>query len=172
MKPSFALTFELDIIALLYRYRGNRWRVAGTAPGNADNLRNELESLRRIAIHLEPLRFSVKLYAERSQVLFASLEINPDDGSIANDDEVSAIVARNFSYDPNQHLFDWRATEKLVQFAMISRDYLAEMEEFATAPMFNPVSFAVLCDSNEFDGEPFFGMTFGAVKILGNGVQG
>ena len=171
MKSSFALTFEQDIVALLYRYRGNKWRVAGSVPGNANNLHSELESLRNIAIQLAPSKFSVKLYAERSHVHFASFETDPGDAARITEEDILAMVAGKFGLDPDSHAFDWSAAGDRVLAAAISQEYLAEMEKFAAEHKFIPVCFAALSDWNEFNGEPLFGMTAYARNNLGSGMR-
>ena len=171
MQPIFALSFEHDEIALLFRWRGNRWRVAGLVPENSGELHSELESLRRIAIELAPANFSVKIYVERFNVKFESFDAGLTDASQLNDDDMVAMASSHFDFDPALNAFDWIITDSRVQTAVVSRELLAQMESFAKEYRFNPVCFGALCNRNEFNGEPFFGMTSGAQKILGPGAQ-
>lgn len=143
--------------------------MVGSVPASAGNLHSELESLRSIALQLAPSKFSVKLYAERSHVSFGSLEPGLEGAARLSEEEISAEVVQKYVPDPKEQAFDWCATDNLVQVATISRDYLIEMERFAVDNRFNPVCFAALSNRNEFKGEPLFGMTATAGKILGIG---
>ncbi len=165
MKPKFALDLSHEGINLLHRSRGG-WTLVGSVALDDANMRRHLADLRRRAAELESGGFTSKIIIPNSQILYTTLEApGPDD--IAREVQIRSGLDGLTPYNVGELVFDWRAAGEKARVAVLARETMDEAESFAVEHKFNPVSFVARPESGEFSGEPFFGKTRAATRILG-----
>ena len=164
MKPSFALSLSFDGIRLLHRAAGG-WRVVGGAALDADDLAGELAVLRRTATALQPAGMRSKLLLPNEQIKYLSID-TPGMSDAARRRAAAEALDGATPYAVSELAFDISADGDRTHVAAVARETLEEAEAFATEHRFNPVSFAAVPGENPYLGEPHFGETRAAAKLL------
>ena len=165
MKPKFALDLSHEGINLLHRSKGG-WTLVGSVPLDDTDMGPHLAELRRRAAELESGGFTSKIIIPNSQILYTTLEApGPDD--IAREVQIRSGLDGLTPYPVGDLVFDWRADGEKARVAVLARETMDEAESFAVDHKFNPVSFVARPPAGEFSGEPFFGKTRAATRILG-----
>lgn len=164
MKPNFALDLSHDGISLLHRGISG-WSLVGEVALDDPMMGTHLADLRRTAAELESGGVTCKLIIPNSQLLYATLDApGPDD--ISREVQIRAALEGMTPYPVGDLVFDWRAEGDQARVAVLARETMDEAEGFAVEHRFNPVSFVARPDSGDFSGEPFFGKTRAATRIL------
>lgn len=164
MKPNFALDLSHDGISLLHRGISG-WSLVGDVALDDPQMGSHLAELRRTAAELESGGVTTKLIIPNSQLLYATLEApGPDD--ISREVQIREALEGLTPYEVGDLVFDWRAEGDRARVAVLARETMDEAENFAVEHRFNPVSFVARPDSGDFSGEPFFGKTRAATRIL------
>ena len=165
MKPKFALDLSHEGINLLHRSKGG-WTLVGSVALDDPEIGTHLADIRRTAAELESGGFTCKIIIPNSQILYTTLEApGPDD--IAREVQIRSGLDGLTPYPVGELVFDWRGAGERARVAVLARDTMDEAEAFAVEHKFNPVSFVARSLQGEFSGEPFFGKTRAATKILG-----
>ncbi|MAM61050.1 hypothetical protein [Maritimibacter sp. UBA3975] len=165
MKPNFALDLTHDGISLLFRANGG-WALVGDLALDDPQMSEHLKELRARAEALGDGRITTKLIIPNSQILYATLEApGPDD--VAREVQIRVALEGMTPYSVSDLVFDWRAEGDVARVAVLAQETMEEAEGFAAQFGFNPVSFVARPGTGEFSGEPFFGRTRGAARILG-----
>lgn len=165
MKPKFALDLSHEGINLLHRSKGG-WSLVGSVELDDPEMGAHLADLRRRAAALESGGFTCKIIIPNSQVLYTTLEApGPDD--ISREVQIRSGLDGLTPYPVGELVFDWRAAGERARVAVLARETMDEAETFAVEHRFNPVSFVARPPQGSFSGEPFFGKTRAAAKILG-----
>ncbi len=167
MKPSFALDFRDGAVALLHR-TSRGWMTVGQTSFDSADLDEALSFLRSTALGLSPGRVSTKLIIPNDQIKYLSIHAPGPDAAKRRKQIAAALVGRT-PYDVADLVFDWWGKGDEVNVAVIARETLAEAEAFAHAHRFNPLAFVGVPENGIFQGEPWFGMTEVAGKILAEG---
>ena len=170
MKPNFALNFTDTSIALLHR-TARGWLKVGETPFDAADLDEALAKMRQTALGLEPGGFTTKLVLPPSQILYS---VVPVSGGTEEDTrrEIGAELERRTPYKADEVVFDWHlASPRSVKVAAVARETLEEAEGFATTHNFSPLGFVAVPEEEQFDGEPWFGVTQAAAGLLPEGTE-
>jgi hypothetical protein len=167
MKPNFALDLSHEGINLLHRSKGG-WTLVGSVALDDPDMPAHLEELRRSAAMLESGGFTTKLIIPDSQILYTTVAApGPDD--ISREVQIRAALDGLTPYPVGELTFDWRAQGNEARVAVLARETMDEAEGFAADYRFNPVSFVARPKRGEFSGEPFFGKTKAASRLLSPG---
>ena len=167
MKPNFALDLSHDGISLLHRGKGG-WTLVGEVALDDPDMGAHLDAIRRSAAELESGGFTTKLILPNSQILYTTIEApGPDD--IAREVQIRAGLDGLTPYAVGDLVFDWRAEGDKARVAVLARETMDEAENFAAEYRLNPVSFVARPGSGEFSGEPFFGLTRAATRLIASG---
>ena len=167
MKPNFALDLSHEGINLLHRAKGG-WSLVGSVALDDPDMGARLDDLRRSAAMLESGGLTTKLIIPNSQILYTTVEASgPDD--ISREVQIRSALDGLTPYAVGDLVFDWRAEGDKARVAVLARETMDEAESFAVEYKFNPVSFVARPDRREFSGEPFFGKTRAANRLLGPG---
>jgi hypothetical protein len=167
MKPNFALILSSEVIGLLHR-TSRGWLQVGEVPTESADLAAQLSYLRTTAQELSPQGISTKLILPADQILFTEV-LAPGPEASQRRRQVRRALEGRTPYALDELVFDWWGTGDRVQVAAVAKETLEEAEAFATEHRFNPVSFVAIPPTSAFAGEPFFGQTKGAAKIVGAG---
>jgi hypothetical protein len=165
MKPEFALSLSFEGISLLYRIDGG-WHLMGEAALTSETLGADLEALRDMAESIGGKTFRTKIVLPNEQIKYLSLatgKVNKDARRAAVSDELEATTP----YRIDELAFDMQAAGAETKAAAVARETLSEAEAFAVEHAFNPVCFVAIPPEGAFSGEPFFGATEVAGKLLG-----
>ncbi|APX11880.1 hypothetical protein [Tateyamaria omphalii] len=167
MKPEFALSLSFDGIRLLHRAAGG-WREVGAVDISSPTLGDDLHELRKQAAKVKVKRVRSKLIIPDGQIKYLTI----DTGDV--DDDARRAAARlalkgATPYAVEALAYDISAEGPRTHIAAVARETLAEAEAFAVEHKFNPVSFVAAPEDAGFLGEPFFGQTAHAEKILKDG---
>lgn len=168
MKPNFALSLTHESVALLHR-APNGWLLVGSVALDSDDLAGEMSFWRSTAQTLAPHGVTCKLVIPNSEVLYRHLHA-PGPDEERRRAQIVAQIDGLTPYRVDELAFDWAVTPAGVHVAIVARETLAEAEAFAVSHKLNPVSFVAQPDAADFAGEPFFGPTGCAARILGPGV--
>ncbi len=169
MKPNFALDLSHEGINLLHRAKGG-WSLVGSVALDDPDMAARLEDLRRKAAMLESGGFTTKLIIPNSQILYATVDApGPDD--IAREVQIRNALDGMTPYAVGDLVFDWRAEGDKARVAVLARETMDEAEAFASEYKFNPVSFVARPERGDFSGEPFFGKTRAATRLLEPGAR-
>jgi type IV pilus biogenesis protein PilP len=164
MKPNFALDLSHEGINLLHRSKGG-WTLVGSVGLDDPDIGARLSEMRRSAAMLESGGFTTKLIIPDSQILYTTVAASgPDD--IAREVQIRAGLDGLTPYPVGELVFDWRAQGDEARVAVLARETMDEAEAFAADHQFNPVSFVGRPKRGEFSGEPFFGKTRAAARLL------
>jgi len=164
MKPTFALDFRNDAIALLHRTpRG--WHLVGQVTLDAPDLDEALSYLRSTALGLSPRGLTTKLVIPNSQILYATVHA-PAPEPQRRRKQVARALEGLTPYQIKDLAFSHAGDGPEVQVAVIARETLAEAEAFAVQHRFNPISFVAVPETGDFTGEPWFGATAFAASLL------
>lgn len=164
MKPNFALDLSHEGINLLHRSKGG-WTLVGSVGLDDPDIGARLSEMRRSAAMLESGGFTTKLIIPDSQILYTTVAApGPDD--IAREVQIRAALDGVTPYPVGDLVFDWRAQGDEARVAVLARETMDEAEAFAADHQFNPVSFVGRPKRGEFSGEPFFGKTRAATRLL------
>ncbi|MEC7763619.1 MAG: hypothetical protein VX874_17075 [Pseudomonadota bacterium] len=165
MKPNFALDFTHDGIRLLFRAAGG-WSHVGEVALDDPKMSEHLKALRGVAEELGEGTVTTKLIIPDSQILYTTVEApGPDD--VAREVQIRVALEGMTPYSVSDLVFDWRAEGDVARVAVLANETMEEAEGFASQFGVNPVSFVARPDSGSFSGEPFFGKTKSASRILG-----
>lgn len=167
MKPSFALDFRGDAIALLHR-TSRGWTEVGRTDFARPDMEEALSFLRATALELSAGGISTKLIIPNEQILYIALRA-PGPDAARRRKQIAAALEGRTPYAVADLVFDWSGKGDEVQVAVIARQTLAEAEGFAHAHRFRPLSFVAVPLSGDFEGEPFFGPTSVAQEFLAPG---
>ena len=167
MKPTFALDFRDDSIALLHR-TARGWLQVGETAIDAPDLTEALGYMRSTALGLSPRGISTKLVIPNGQILYTTLHAPGPDATRRRKQIKTALVGLT-PYPVEDLVFDWTGTGSEVQVAVIARETLAEAESFAIEHRFNPVSYVAIPDNGTYLSEPWFGPTALAATLLSEG---
>jgi hypothetical protein len=167
MKPSFALTFADDAIALLHR-TSRGWMEIGSVSVDDPKLEASLAYLRGSALGLEPRGMSTKLVIPNSQIRYMTLPAAGPDAA-SRRAQIRRELEGKTPYAVDELVFDWWGKGPSVQVAVVARETLAEAEAFATANRLNPLSFVAIPEAGQFGAEPWFGPTALADSLLAPG---
>lgn len=169
MKPNFALDLSHEGINLLHRNKGG-WSLVGSVALDDPNMGARLDDLRRSAAMLESGGFTTKLIIPNSQLLYTTVDAaGPDD--ISREVQIRAALDGLTPYAVGDLVFDWRAEGDRARVAVLARETMDEAETFASEYKLNPVSFVARPDHGDFSGEPFFGKTRAATRLLPPGAR-
>ncbi len=164
MKPNFALDLSHEGINLLHRGKGG-WTLVGSVALDDPDMGARLDDLRRSAAMLESGGFTTKLVIPNSQILYTTVDAaGPDD--ISREVQIRAALDGVTPYAVGDLVFDWRAEGDRARVAVLARETMDEAESFASEYKLNPVSFVARPDRGDFSGEPFFGKTRAATRLL------
>ncbi|MDM8165028.1 hypothetical protein [Roseovarius sp.] len=165
MKPNFALTLSFDGISLLHRTHAG-WHLVGEVALNAENLAADLAELTAKARMLDPTGLRTKLVLPDDQIKYLALESSARDVNTI-EAEVRAALDGATPYPLKELSYDWSVRDGRVHVAAVARETLAEAEAFAQEHSLNPLCFVAMPADDAFAGEPFFGETAYAGKVLG-----
>ncbi len=172
MKPSFALNFTDDSVALLHRAKRG-WLEIGRSAYDTPDLAEAMAYLRATALGLSPRGLTTKLVIPASQIRYFRIDApGPDDA--ARRAQIATALQGRTAYDVADLAFDWSGSGPTVTVAVVARETLAEAEAFAVQHRFAPLSFVALPEDlapadGTFDGEPWFGPTEHAARLLAGG---
>jgi type IV pilus biogenesis protein PilP len=167
MKPLFALDFRDGAVALLHR-TARGWMSVGQTSFESPDLDETLSFLRSTAMSLSPGGVATKLVIPNDQILYTSVKA-PGPDAAKRRKQIAAALEGRTPYPVADLVFDWWGKGDEVNVAVISKETLAEAENFAQAHRFNPVAFVAVPDNGIFQGEPWFGHTSVAGEILAAG---
>jgi hypothetical protein len=167
MKPSFALTFTDDAIALLHR-TSRGWMEIGSVSIDDPKMERSLAYLRGSALGLEPRGMTTKLVIPNSQIRYMTLPAAGPDAE-SRRAQIRRELEGKTPYAVDELVFDWWGKGPSVQVAVVARETLAEAEAFATANRLNPLSFVAIPETGQFGAEPWFGPTVLAESLLAPG---
>ena len=167
MKPSFALTFTDDAIALLHR-TSRGWMEIGSVSIDDPKMERSLAYLRGSALGLEPGGMTTKLVIPNSQIRYMTLPAAGPDAA-SRRAQIRRELEGKTPYAVDELVFDWSGKGPSVRVAVVARETLAEAEAFATANRLNPLSFVAIPETGEFGAEPWFGPTVLAESLLAPG---
>ena len=165
MKPNFALTLSFDGISLLHRTHAG-WHLVGEVALNAEDLTADLAELTSKARMLDPTGLRTKLVLPDDQIKYLSLESSARDVNTI-EAEVREALDGATPYPLRDLSYDWSVRNGRVHVAACARETLAEAESFAQEHKLNPLCFVAMPADDAFAGEPFFGETAYAGKVLG-----
>jgi hypothetical protein len=164
MKPAFALNLDHHRIALLHR-AGAEWDLVGDVRLDTPDLDRALGALRKAGSRRAPGAMRCKLILPPSQILYTTLAA-PGPDARSRREQIRAALHGMTPYAVDDLMFDWSGTGAFVQVAVVARETLDEAEAFAAGHRFAPVSFVAVPEPAQFGGEPFFGTTRLAGKIV------
>lgn len=167
MKPNFALNFTDDAIVLLHR-TARGWLDIGQTPFGAPDMAEALGYLRASALGLSPQGMTTKLVIPNGQILYTEVEA-PGPDTASRKAQIRAALEGRTPYGVDDLVFDWWGKGPRLQVAVVARETLEEAEAFAVEHRLNPVSFVAIPEQGRFVGEPFFGQTQAAAKLLAAG---
>ena len=167
MKPDFALSLSFVGIRLLHRAAGG-WHMVGDVSVSSADLSGDLAALRAAgdAIATGPLRTKVIIPDEQIRYLSINTPGMDDDARRA---AAYAALEGATPYPVDALAFDISPDGDVTHVATVAHETLLEAENFAIEHRFDPVSFVAAAEESDFLGEPFFGPTAHAGKILGSG---
>lgn len=169
MKPNFALRLAHDSIELLQR-SPDGWLSVGSARLDSSDLDEALSRLRDHAQRLAPDGIATKLIIPDTELRYeAVLAPGPDDDSRRR--QIEAAIDGLTPYSIDELIYDWVVDGDQAHVVIVARETLSEAEEFAVGHGLNPVSCVALPAAGQFLGEPFFGATRHAAKVLPNGAR-
>lgn len=163
MKPNFALTLSFDGIGLLHR-AATGWHVVGEVALDSDDLAADLAVLRRTAVQLDSAGLRSKLVIPNDQIRYLALPAPAKDADVAA--YVTAALDGATPYDIADLRFDWIIVGHDLHIAAVARETLDEAEAFAEEHGFAPVSFVATPTADSFPGEPFFGPSRAAARLI------
>jgi hypothetical protein len=157
MKPTFALTFPDDAVALLHR-TARGWMEVGSVSLDRADFDAGLAMLRSTALGLEAGGITTKIVLPNSQIRYMTLPA-PGPDPAARRAQIRQALEGQTPYAVDDLAFDWSGKGPMVQVAVVARETLAEAETFAAAHRLNPLSFVANPEPGSFAGEPWFGPT-------------
>lgn len=169
MKPAFALNLAQDGIGLLHR-SGEGWSVVGTVAFDDPALPQTLATLRQAMAELSPDAVGTKLIIPDSQILYTEIEA-PGPSASQRKRQITRALEGRTPYDVKDLVFDWSGTGPLVKVAVVARETLTEAEAFAEEHKFDPLGFVAIPAPGVFEGEPFFGPSTAATRLLPPGAK-
>lgn len=164
MKPNFALTLSFEGIGLLHRTPAG-WHLVGEVALESADLTGDLAALAAKARSLDPLGLRSKIVLPDEQIKYLSLESAEQDVGLI-DAQVREALDGATPYALSELSYDWSVRGGTVHVAAVARETLAEAEGFGVEHDFGPLCFVAMPDEAVFAGEPFFGETVHAGKVL------
>jgi len=165
MKPNFALSLSFDGISLLHRVHGG-WHLVGEVALDVPDLAGDLAALAAKARALDPTGLRTKIVLPDEQIKYMSFETSDRDVAPI-EAAVSNALDGATPYALDELSYDWSLRGGVVHVAAVARETMAEAESFADEHGFNPLCFVAMPDKAAFAGEPFFGETAYAGRVLG-----
>ncbi len=164
MKPNFALRLAYDRIELLQR-SADGWLSVGTARLDDPEMDTAIRQLRDHAARLAPEGVTSKLIIPETELRYETVPApGPDDA--ARQRQIATAVDGLTPYSLDDLVYDWVVEGDHAKVVIAARETLVEAEAFAADGGFNPVSFVAMPEPEQFLGEPFFGVTRHAARIL------
>ncbi len=167
MKPNFALNLTPEAIILLHR-TARGWLAIGEAAVDSADLTEALGYLLASARGLSPQGVTTKLILPNAQILYTEVDVTGPDAA-ARRRQVAVALEGRTPYPVEDLVFDIWGKGPRVQVAVVARETLDEAEGFIDQHRFNPVSFVAIPPAGAFGGEPFFGQTKAAARLLAAG---
>ncbi|MDZ7905591.1 MAG: hypothetical protein U5N55_07340 [Cypionkella sp.] len=167
MKPDFALDFRDNQIALLHRQEGG-WAAIGRVAMDDPDLDAAMSYLRATALGLSPRGISTKLILPNNAILYTTLPDLPYDAA-KRSAQIAADLTGRTPYAVADLVWDWTDAGASAEVAVIARETLDEAEAFAAQHRFNPISFAAIPNSGNFEGEVWFGASALSQTLLAQG---
>ncbi len=167
MKPNFALNLTPEAIILLHR-TARGWLAIGEAAVDSADLTEALGYLLASARGLSPQGVTTKLILPNAQILYTEVDVTGPDAA-ARRRQVAVALEGRTPYPVEDLVFDIWGKGPRVQVAVVARETLDEAEGFIDQHRFNPVSFVAIPPAGAFGGEPFFGQTKAATRLLAAG---
>ncbi len=166
MKPNFALSLLFEGIRLLHRTGSGPasvWTLVGEVAIDAPDLASQLAILRKTGLALDPQGLRCKLLIPNDQIKYLSL-----DTTRSSDDDVRRALDGATPFTVDDLYLDHVRGGGRTYIAAVAKETLAEAEAFAAEHRFGPVSFAGVPEPFTYMGEPFFGLTSIAERLLGS----
>ncbi|PIE16686.1 MAG: hypothetical protein CSA68_01595 [Rhodobacterales bacterium] len=164
MKPNFVLNLSHEGISLLHRTEGG-WHMIGEVALNDPDFNSKISYLHQTAAGLETGGVSTKLVIPNSQILYNVVDA-PGPSAPERHRQIRAALDGTTPYQLDEISYDWCEIDGQVHIAAVAHETLQEAEGFAAEHGFNPVSFVAIPDAGCFAGEPFFGVTQMAARLL------
>ncbi len=164
MKPNFVLNLSHEGISLLHRTEGG-WHMIGEVDLNDPDFNNKIRYLHQTAAGLETGGVSTKLVIPNSQILYNVVDA-PGPSAPERHGQIRAALDGATPYQLDEIAYDWCEIDGQVHIAAVAHETLQEAEGFAVEHGFNPVSFVAIPEAGQFAGEPFFGVTQIAARLL------
>ncbi|SHH69635.1 hypothetical protein [Cognatishimia maritima] len=161
MKPDFALSLSFEGIRFLCRVDAG-WHNLGEVPLEHVDLEAALAKLRGLGEDQADGQALCKIVLPNDQIKYIALAGLKSD----QDEEIAAAVAEATPYTLDELAYDFVETEDGVDVAIVARETLAEAESFALEHGFSPVCFVAQPTADQFNAEPFFGLTQEAAKLV------
>jgi hypothetical protein len=120
MKPSFALTFTDDAIALLHR-TSRGWMEIGSVSIDDPKMETSLAYLRGSALGLEPRGMTTKLVIPNSQIRYMTLPAAGPDAA-SRRAQIRRELEGKTPYAVDDLVFDWWGKGPSVQVAVVARE--------------------------------------------------
>ncbi len=169
MKPNFALSLSFEGIRLLHRAAGG-WRLVNEVSLDAGDMAGELAMLRKTAASLEPGGVRAKLLIPNAQIKYLTID-TPDKDDAARRTAAEEALEGATPYAVSDLVFDISVDGSRTHVAAVARETLTEAEAFAVEHRFHPVSFAAIPGDQPYLGEPWFGPTATAPRLLEPGEE-
>ncbi len=137
----------------------------GAVDIGSPTLGDDLHMLRKLAAKAKIKRVRSKLIIPDGQIKYLTIDTGDIDEDARREAAQQALEGAT-PYPVDKLAFDISAEGAKTHIAAVARETLAEAEAFAVEHKFNPVSFVAAPEDAGFLGEPFFGQTEHAAKIL------
>ncbi|MBB94598.1 MAG: hypothetical protein CML68_08355 [Rhodobacteraceae bacterium] len=164
MKPGFALSLSFEGITLLSRGETG-WHPVGEVRLDVPDLAGEIADLRQQAEAPGDGDPTCKIILPNDQIRFLTVDTGNGDTKARR-----AVAARALDgatpYRVEELAFDISAAGAQTHVAAVALETLAEAEDFAVEHGFAPVSFVAVPEAGTYVGEPFFGQTRHADRVL------
>ncbi|WP_397543253.1 hypothetical protein [Roseovarius salis] len=165
MRPNFALMLSFEGISLLHRTHAG-WHLVGEVRLDSATLSGDLAELAGKARALDPTGLRSKLVIPDEQIKYLGFDTEATDGDQIEREVRSALDGAT-PYTLAELSYDWSMRGGHVHVAAVARETLAEAEDFALEHDFNPMCFVAMPGEDVFAGEPYFGETKHAGRVLG-----
>ncbi|MBY6092783.1 hypothetical protein [Maritimibacter alkaliphilus] len=164
MKPNFALSLSADGIRLMQRSSPG-WLLVGDVSLDEADLDAAFGQLRRDAALLEPDQQVCKLLLPNDQIRYLTIQTAPASES-ARREAVEAALDGATPYDLHELVYDYVIAGGETHIAAVARDTLDEAEDFAQQYGFDALRFTAIPPEGAYRGEPDFGLTRAAPRLL------
>ncbi|MCA0919621.1 hypothetical protein [Pseudooceanicola nanhaiensis] len=167
MKPNFALSLSVDGIRLMQRSSPG-WLLVGEVALDDGAFGPALERLREQATLLAPDSQLCKLVLPNDQIRYLTIATAPASESERRKSVETALDGAT-PYDLDELVYDFTISGGETHIAAVARETLDEAEEFAEQHGFDAVTFTAIPPEGAYRGEPDFGRTRAAGRLLSAG---